>query len=372
MIVVDIERVRASAARAALNPAFWSEALWNVSQLIGSDMTLFEHVDKRTGTVEHGFNDRPDLVAATRAAYEGHFYRINPRYEVARSRPLHEVTHDDLLGDERTLSRHEFYADFLRPCGLRYFIGTAAADDAEQTVTFSLQRAADRGRIDADGHRLFAAILPDIRNALGMYLRLTHAPAGATLGAALDRLADPLGVVRADGRMVFANRAMAGLIAAGDILRLERDVLVGVDGGTNRAFADAMRRARASLRATMSGASAARGSGRLIVRVTPLDGDEAREFGPARERLFCVLIDDPARPHWQNIESAMRLFGLTRREATVGTHIAAGLTTAEIAQRLSVSRNTVRSHLAALREKLGQRSALAVAAEMRRAAGPLA
>lgn len=145
---IDVASVRASAAKAALDPALWPETLWRVSQLIGSDMTLFEHIDKRTGTVSHGFCDRPDLVAATRDAYERHFYRINPRYKVARARPsLFEVIHDDWIGDDRELGRHEFYVDFLEPCGLKYFIGTAVADDAEQTVTFSLQRSADRGRV---------------------------------------------------------------------------------------------------------------------------------------------------------------------------------------------------------------------------------
>ena len=66
----------------------------------------------------------------------------------------------------------------------------------------------------------------------------------------------------------------------------------------------------------------------------------------------------------------MRLFGLTRCEATVGMHLAAGLTTGEIARRLSVSRNTVRTHQAMLRDKIGVRSSLAIAAEMRRAAAP--
>ncbi|HYD13000.1 MAG TPA: LuxR C-terminal-related transcriptional regulator [Allosphingosinicella sp.] len=43
----------------------------------------------------------------------------------------------------------------------------------------------------------------------------------------------------------------------------------------------------------------------------------------------------------------------------------------EIATRLRVSRDTIRTHLAMLREKLGLRSALAVAAAMRRAVKPV-
>lgn len=368
---VDVESVRASAARAALNPAHWPETLWRAGQLVGSDFTVFDHIDKKTGRITLGFCDRPDHVAEVREKYEAYFHTINPRFDVARRMPLSAVMDDDLIGDDRALGRHEFYNDFLKPSGLKYFIGSGVADDAEQTVVFSLQRSPERGRVTEEQKNDFVAILPDIRNAFAMYLRMIHAPCGATLAAAFDRMADPLAVVRADGRLVFANRAMSGLFAAGDIVRLRDHALVGVGEGAARALGEAMRRALTEARSALA-AAPAEGSGRLIFRAAPLAPEAVREFDPGAKRLFCLLIDDPARPHWPSVEDAMRLFALTRREATVGTHLAAGLTPDEIAGRLSVSRNTVRSHVAMLRDKLGAHSALAVAAEMRRAVGPFA
>lgn len=364
-MTIEIESVRATVARAALKPALWSEALLSISRLIGSDMTLFEHIDKKTNLVEHGFNDRPELVAATRSAYENHFYRINPRYAVARARPLHELTDDDRVGDERALGRNEFYVDFLKPCGLKYFIGSAVADDAEQTVVFSLQRAADRGRVDDEVRRLFAEVLPDIRNAIGLNLRFSQAHLGTALIATFDRLSDPLAVLRADGRMVFANRAMAGLIAAGDLVRLNGTTLEGNGDRVSRLLGEAMRLAQtAGAPATMAGSNA-KPAGRLVVRVAPLDADSRRDFSPAGERLFCILIDDLSRPKWNRIADAMRLFGLTRKETMVGNLLAEGYGINEIAARLLISRNTVRSHLAILRDKLSVRHSLAVAARMR-------
>lgn len=370
-MIVDVESVRASAAGAALNPALWPETLWRAGQLVGSDFTIFDHIHKATGKITLGFCDRPDHVAEVRQRYESYFHTINPRFPAAAARPLHAIMDDDLIGDDRALGRSEFYVDFLKPSGLKYFVGSGVADDAEQTVVFSLQRSADRGRVSEAQKRDFAAILPDIRNAFAMYLRMVHTPYGATLAAAFDRMADPLAVVRADGRLVFANRAMGGLIDAGDIVRLRDHALVGASEGTARALGEAMRGALtgkgSALATTPAGAC-----GRLIFRVAPLAHDAARQFDARATRLFCLLIDDPARPHWPSVADAMRLFGLTRREAMVGAHIAAGLDVDGIAVRLGVSRNTVRTHLAAVREKLGVHSILAVAAEMRHAANPFA
>jgi len=369
-MIVNLESVRASAAKAALNPALWSETLWQVGQLVGSDFSVFDHIDKRTGQVTLGFTDRPDHVAEVRERYEAYFHRINPRFDVARRLPLDTVMHDDHIGDDKTISGLEFYADFLKPSGLKYFIGSGVADDAEQTVVFSLQRSADRGRASEEQKRHFAAILPDLRNATAIHLRMARAPSGAMLAAAFDRLADPLAVVREDGRLVFANLAMRRLLAAGDIFRLWRGALEGAAPRVHRALASLYHQAGRC--GGLARTAVHRPDGPLILRLAPLERDDAQVLDAGKWRCFCLIVDDPARPRWAEVGEAMALFGFTRREAVVGTHLAAGLGVDQIAARLGVSRNTVRSHLAMLREKLGVRSALAIAAEMRRAIGPFA
>lgn len=368
----DIQAVRTCAARAALNPALWPETLLRFSQIVGGDMTLLEHIYKRSNAVEIGFTDRPEVIAETRDDYEQHYGRHNPRWNLAKRLPIDAVLHDDLIGDERTLGRYEYYVDFLGQSGLRYFIGSPVADDAEQTVVLSIQRQADRGRVGADELRAFSALLPDMRNAVAMYLRMVRGPSAATLAATLDRLGDPIAVLREDGRMLFANRAMQSLLASGDIVGMDKYRITGVREGMRRAIGEAMRRAAAGIGLGLAAAPAHHEGGPIIFRVARLMPHQAHELSSGEDRLYCLMIDDPARPNWPSIDGAMRLFGLTRREATVGSHLAAGLTVNETAARLGLSRNTIRTHLAMLREKLGVRSAVAVAAELRRAATPLA
>jgi DNA-binding NarL/FixJ family response regulator len=57
------------------------------------------------------------------------------------------------------------------------------------------------------------------------------------------------------------------------------------------------------------------------------------------------------------------------REWRIGLFLADGLDIDRIAALLSISRNTVRTHVAALREKLGVSSSLAVAAALRASIG---
>jgi DNA-binding NarL/FixJ family response regulator len=355
-----IAAVRECAARASLNPALWPDTLRHLSCLLRSDMTVFDHVDKASGAVEIGFNDRPDIVGTAREAYESHFFAENIRYQASRGLPPDAVHHDDLVGDEKALGRSEFYVDFLAPLGLKYFIGTSIAGDAEQAIILSLQRGADRGRYSEAERASFAAVLPDLRNAIAIYSRMVQAPPSETLAGAFDRLADPVAIVRKGGRVKFANAAMRLLLANGDLLRLRHGQLAGVGDLMSSALARVL---------AVPAASAAR-AGRLILRTAPLDQGVSRGFSDSTEPLFLLMVDDPARPCWPDVDEAMALFGLTRREAAVGIHIAAGLSVDDIAHRLGISRNTVRTHLAVLRDKLGVRTALAAAATLRHAVSP--
>jgi DNA-binding CsgD family transcriptional regulator len=370
-MTVDIETVRKSAARAATNPALWPETLWRVGNLLDCDMTLLEHVHKADGRVEIGYTDRPDLIAAIREPYEQHYWSVNPRWTVQQRMAPRSLLHDDLIGDERTLDRLEFYADLLMPLGLKYFIGSLVIDDADEAVILSLQRSPKRGRMGAEDLDHFGRLLPDLVNAIAMYLRLGRGAGPSPLASAMDRLADPIAILRADGRLLFANRTMSTLIAERELVRLDGGRITG-GAGTARAFDRAIRSAQAAAGCGLGCAAAAGPAGLVLFRAARLAPEESHAFAAGEDDLYCLIIDDPARPRWRMIEEAMRLYGLTRCEAGVGAELADGRGVDEIAGRLGISRNTVRTHVAMLREKLGVKSSLSVASEMRRADPPFA
>ncbi len=78
-----------------------------------------------------------------------------------------------------------------------------------------------------------------------------------------------------------------------------------------------------------------------------------RLTGPPREVVREVVVEQ-ATPFARDAERVSAL-GITPRELEILEQIAGGLSTREIAERLFVSENTVKTHLSRLFEKLGAR-----------------
>jgi DNA-binding CsgD family transcriptional regulator len=170
------------------------------------------------------------------------------------------------------------------------------------------------------------------------------------LAAAADALAVGLLLLTARGRLLHANAAGMGLLAAGHWLRLGADghVLAGPDALAARALQQALARASATavadadrrqwLRAPDCLGSAASAS---LVR---LDAQRAGDTP-----VLLMSVSDPAVP--RDLSPYAEEHALTAAETRVLEVLARGLDQRQAAAALGVSLATLRSHLAALRRK---------------------
>jgi DNA-binding CsgD family transcriptional regulator len=179
-----------------------------------------------------------------------------------------------------------------------------------------------------------------------------HAPAPASLGAgAAMALPTPAGVVRADGSGLQWNAAAVSWAQAGQV----------------RAFLSSPDWKRACRLAGRGGEALARSAnGEIAVRLARLTAP--KPVGPQSlvndyaEVLLLAEVLDPgaaasaSRDTWQNA------FGLTDAEMRVLRRIRAGSTIDDAAHKLEVSRETIRSHLRAMRRKTGRKTLSALAA----------
>jgi DNA-binding NarL/FixJ family response regulator len=106
------------------------------------------------------------------------------------------------------------------------------------------------------------------------------------------------------------------------------------------------------------------GATEILQAVSAVCGGGA-QLDPSIQRSLVEAIarGDPFGPAGDNDDQPLQaLRGLTRREAEVLTEIATGLSNAEIAERLRVSRTTVKAHVKHLLAKTGMRNRTQLAA----------
>ncbi|WP_343714054.1 helix-turn-helix transcriptional regulator [Inquilinus sp.] len=280
--------------------------------------------------------------------------------------PLGQVVRSLELKPERDFLRSDFYNQVVRPNG--DFHGIVAL--VRRTPTHSSYVAVRRvlGAPDFADRDVAAlqAVLPHLARTLELRRTIGVADlrfAGAI--AVLDRI--DLGLILCDaaGRPAYLNRRAEALVAKPDGLsagsagiaaalpeetrRLRHAVAMAAAAGTARPGLDAAARAiAAGTRLRLSRPSGARP---LLLTVIPIRQAGIGDRRPQAQAA--IFIADPEHNPTPAPALLQELFGLTAAEAGLAVEIGRGDGIQAAADRLSISGNTARTHLARIFEKTG-------------------
>ena len=260
---------------------------------------------------------------------------------------------------DRELLRSEYYNDWQRPqhigAGALGFVGVPS-----QPIVLSLGRAPNVGHFDADELALARAVVPHLQRALTVRDRLEGLDAERlATDAALDRLRVGVIMVDALGVPLRLNRRAQALVDMGDGLALRRDGLAAADPTvtcTLRRLVLAAARTTAGTETEWGDTVAVpRPSGRrpLMALVSPVARERWRVGGGFAAAV--VLVTDPEDESGPPAAVLRRFHGLTAAEAALAQLLAAGLDLDQSAERLGVTRSTVRTQLARVFAKTGTR-----------------
>lgn len=182
--------------------------------------------------------------------------------------------------------------------------------------------------------------------------------------AVLDMIDLPILIFGADGALVLKNRAAGDVLSNRDALWEGRDGrLVLRDENAGAEMAEAISQVSRTARGAGQDGSVdleiARGpkTPPLYALVSPLR-DAAMELEKGLSGAIVTLIDPlyPVRPRVDLLAAA---YGMTASETQVAELMATGLSNPEMAEATSVSRETVKTHVATILRKTGSRNRMA-------------
>lgn len=347
---------------AAIGPAEWTmflDAFADAVQGGGTAMWLQDHADGKAQL------DQASDAFAAHARWAPGFLDTYGEYYSAKNVwaanayrfPVGSALTSEMLFPDQDLPRTEYYADWLRPQGLRYALGGPLHRDGTLEVHFSCLRAKELGPFDSSHQQLHRLLMPHIKRALGLHLRLRRERAQEIgILKALDAMQTPVWVLDQSGAVSFAN-------AAGIAIDAMRDGIWIDQKGRPRADTSADDN---SLRRLIANAISV-SQGRELTYVPPIAVQRKGSPYPlyvsiyplriwSTARAAALFINDPATSPPSRMEVIRALFRLTEAEGKLAVAISQGLSVSEYRDLNGVSLNTVKTHLKRILSKTGARN----------------
>lgn len=334
----------------------WTDWLENARQFFGATSAALsplgpEGSNWHTGASAGVGTDRLE-------AYREHFFRVDKWMQRIRSATPgipHSLT---MLVPDRELFESEIYNDFMRPGARRFGLGVTI-DSGQGRFILNFGRTGMEGDFEASDMAALARIAKFLPKALATQ-RVIHAAEANSDASRAVMNQSRRGMILLDSslQVVFANRAASDLLNTEESLGIRRGQLVALSRGDDRRLREAMEAAARQVGFHAVLMLSSLGSDKQVT-ASVVGISEATmpilDLGVAKPTIMVDLINH-AEPVAIPPEHLVSAFGFTMQEARTASLLASGLGLAEVAARLSISRETVRYHLKGLFAKSGVHS----------------
>lgn len=292
-----------------------------------------------------------------RRSYAEYFAERNPWLGISIIYQTGRVHLGSEIIADSDLVRTEFYDGFLRRFDAHHRLCGVVLRDRNETCFLSLMRSRALREFDARDRHDLGSLVPHLHQMLRVRRTLLRRCAGyEPFDQLLRLLPEAVLVVDRDAKLVFRNEAAARIAQAGDGLAVRGGRLVAESRTQN---AELRRLVAATVLPPHEGGApggrlvVARPSGRhpYVLVANRLGCDHADDLMGHPEPLVAIVTRDPDADAG-DLDLAT-VYRLTRAEARLCGLVVTGITLAEAAERLGISRNTARTHMKQVYAKTG-------------------
>ena len=340
--VEDFSRLVAGIYAAPVASQRWQEALRGIPHTLDGVAAGLLMIDEATWSL-----DNSTIPAAAAESYAEYYYRLDRVLEAVERGPAGAVrTGTELMP---LVWRSEFYEDWLHPLNIDdgLFVRLTGGPRPTSLIVAAPQRTESFDT--SDRVKLVSALVPHFQQALLIQDKLSAlADRTVELAGALELVQHGVAVVAGRASVISLNSAAECIFRGEDGLYLRSGRVGATSTSAERELTAAIHNAliceRSCVRRGWS-LTCVRPSGKrpYVVHVLPFHHRDADE--PDRRPIALVLIIDPEDEPEPATALLRRLFHLTRAEADVALRVMHGADLREIADQLSVSLPTVRTHL---------------------------
>lgn len=345
--------------QAALEPAAWGEVMRHMKQHFPSAAQTFYflHIEPHRVQPVCLAGIEPQWLRTFDALY---FAPDNPWIRLTQRlhRPGIVRTNerlDTLLRDEGVLYRSAYYNDWMRPQGFRYTLGNTLLSEDGIVANITLLRAPDMKSFDDTQVRCFESLSRHMTRALQIAKRLQCTETSPASIAAFDAMAQPVALIDAQHRLLYANAPMEALLRARRGLQLSHCRLNAVEAACQAQFAACIAHALSGARTQGAAADPLLlplgRPGHLALQAMPIIGHMGQ---PLLFRPTVLLLATEHRAVQAVPTSVIgQMYGCTRSEARLTQLLAEGKGLRQSAQAMGITYQSARAYLKIVFDKVG-------------------
>jgi DNA-binding CsgD family transcriptional regulator/PAS domain-containing protein len=338
MVTVEgFSRLVAGIYAAAAAPDHWVSAIGDINRALGGTGGSLISGDRAV---------RSTIPREVFESYAKHYYRLDYVLAAVEAGPVGAVR----TGPEVVLPNRngEFYAGWMHPHQLEDGLFVRLTGDERPTCL--LVTSAKQSFETAERVKLMNGLIPHCQQALRTQDKLAAlANSTVELAGALDAIRHGVIIVAGGHRVINVNSAAERILRAEDGLCMRSGCIAATSTRAEQELHCAIQNVLAgepSRVRTGQSFTCSRPSGKrpYILHVLPSHRWDADEPGRQQAMALILIIDPEGEPE-PTAALLRRLYDLTTTEADVALRMIRGADLKQIAEELSVSLATVRTHL---------------------------
>ncbi len=338
-----IERACANLGDVVVDPSLWPKFMDQICQAAGASGAMLVQTDVRTPDIPR----TASIDEGIRYYFENNWHTRDMRGVrgvplLLRGDPV-IVDQDFITPDE--IRRDAFYNECLFPLRMPWFAGVGFST-GEALWAMALQRSSQLGPFEAPDKRVLATLSRRLTETATLSTAVGRVALVSATGA-LAAVRQPAIAIDRLGRVLDCNAAADAIFD--DDIHVKNQRLVLRDKDAKRRFDDfttQLMTTRETAALDAAPITAAREGRRpVIIRALPVPPAARNPFLGARVLLTLTSLEPEP---FGSAVTLMRIFALTPAEAKLAALMVEGISPEQIAERLAISRETVRNQLKAV------------------------
>lgn len=342
---------------AALDPAHWEKTLESLSHILKAEQAYLRILNLASNHIQRSYSYNKDNHWTQ--AYCDYFIHHDPWLNsiLSAKNTVIGCTHHYIT--DKKYEKMEFHRDFVLPQGTHYGLGGKIHIKNNISCYLALNRARNKDGFENIYHETLLSLTPHLQKALLINEKTRNiAFEHSLLRDALNQIHSPLMLVDKNRKILFINSQAEHLINQQPGICIRNNQVTILSNDDNNKLKKLIRSAIGKNASTFLSQGSSMcctnptTQSTISILISPVNPEMVNIDTQSDETALLLLSTNQNQKSFST-ELLTDLYNFTPAEARLTSHLCQGFTLDEIAEKLSLSKNTLRSQLRSTFNKSG-------------------